>query len=258
MITTESGFAPVKQGHLRYDMTGDGPSVVFLHGFAVDRRSWEGQIAAFAECHTAIAFDLRGFGESTMPDGPYRPHEDVAALLDHLGIVQASLVGSSMGARVAFDFAIAYPERTGVVVSVDGVPSGWEFPRLPGGRRGPDPAQFARTLKSLSEERQEWLKAIVADYSRWHRNNEDPRVELEPPAINRLGEIMAPTLVVVGADDIARFHEAADLLATGVARGHKAIIENVGHLPNLEAPEAFNKLVLDFLDLNRQHYALRR
>lgn len=258
MTSTESGFAPVKRGQLRYDKTGDGPAVVFLHGFAVDRRSWADQIAAFAECHTAIAFDLRGFGESTLPDGPYRPHEDMAALLDHLGIAQASLVGSSMGARVAFDFAIEYPERTGVVVSVDGVPSGWVFPRLPGARRGPDPALFARTLNSLSEERQEWLKAIVADYSRWHRKNDDPRVELEPPAINRLGEVMAPTLVVVGANDIARFHEAADMLATGVAHGRKVVIENAGHLPNLEAPEAFNKLVLDFLDLNRQHYELSR
>ena len=83
-------------------------------------------------------------------------------------------------------------------------------------------------------------------------------MELEPPAINRLGEITAPTLVIVGAGDTARFHEAADLLTTGVAHGRKAVIENAGHLPNLEAPEAFNKLVLDFLDLNRQHYALRR
>ena len=68
---------------------------------------------------------------------------------------------------------------------------------------------------------------------------------------------MAPTLVVVGADETARFHEAADLLTTGIAGGRKAVIENAGHLPNLEAPEAFNKLVLEFLDLNR-HYALSR
>ena len=257
MASTEICFAPIERGLLRYERTGEGPVVVFLHGFAVDRRSWADQITAFAERHTVIAYDLRGFGESTMPNGPYRPHEDVAALLDHLDIAQASLVGSSMGARVAFDFAIAYPERTGVVVSVDGVPSGWVFPRLPGNRRGPDPAQFARTLESLSEERQEWLKAIVAGYSRWHRKNEDPRVELEPPAINRLGEIMAPTLVLVGADDNARFHDAANLLTMGIARARKAVIENAGHLPNLEAPEAFNNLVLEFFDLN-QHYDLGR
>ena len=257
MTLTESGFAPVERGQLRYDKTGEGPAVVLLHGFAIDRRSWEDQIAPFAVDHTVIAYDLRGFGESTMPDGPYRPHDDLAALLDHLGITQASLVGSSMGARVAFDFAIAYPERTRVVVSADGVPSGWVFNRLPGARRGPDRAQVARTLASLTPDRQLWFRAIAGDYSRWHHSNEDPRVELVPPAIERLDEVMAPTLLLVGDDDGETYHKAADMLTMGVARSRKSIVVNSGHLPNLEAPFEFNRQVLEFLNLNRR-YALSR
>jgi pimeloyl-ACP methyl ester carboxylesterase len=257
MTSTETGFAPVEQGQLCYDKTGEGPAVVLLHGFAIDRRSWEDQIAPLSERYTVIAYDLRGFGESSMPDGPYRPHDDLAALLDHLGIAQASLVGSSMGARIAFDFAIAYPERTRVVISADGVPSGWNFNRRPGAKRGPDRAQAARTLASMTPERQLWFRAIARDYSRWHHQNEDPRQELDPPAIERLGEVMAPTLLLVGDDDGETYHKAAAMLALGVARSRKSIITNSGHLPNLEAPDEFNRQVLEFLDLNRR-YALSR
>ena len=257
MTKIDEGHAPVERGRLRYDKAGEGPAVVLVHGFAVDRRSWDYQMAPFAERYTVIAYDLRGYGESTVPDGPYKPHDDLAALLDHLGIAQASLVGSSMGARVAFDFAIAYPERTRVVVSADGVPSGWVFDRPPGAKRGPGPAQTARTMASLTPEGQAWFRAIVGDYSRWHRKNEDPRQEIVPPAIKRLGEITAPTLLLVGVDDEPDFHKAAEMLSMGVARSRRSVIENSGHLPNLEAPEAFNKIVLEFLDLNRR-YALSR
>lgn len=255
MTHTESGRVEVDNGHLYYDKAGEGPAVVLLHGFGVDRRSWADQMGPFAERYTVVACDLRGFGLASMPDGPYRHHDDVALLMDHLGIEQASMVGSSMGARVAFDFAIAYPDRTRTVVSADGVPSGFVFDRPPGAPRGPSREQFTRTLTSLGPERAAKLKAIVADYTRWHRKNEDPRVEMN--AISRLGEVMAPTLVIVGGDDLPDYHKAADMFSTGIVRARKHTIEGVGHLPNLEAPEEFNRVVLEFLDLNRR-YALSR
>jgi 3-oxoadipate enol-lactonase len=257
MSHIESGQVEVEGGHLYYDKTGEGPAVVLLHGFGVDRRSWYPQVEAFAERYTVVAVDLRGFGLASMPNGPYRHHVDVAGVLDHLEITQASIVGSSMGARVAFDFAIAYPERTRVVVSADGVPSGFVFDRPPGMPRGPSREQYTQTLKSLGPERAAAFKAIVADYTRWHRKNDDPRVEVVPPAITRLGEVMAPTLVIVGGVDLPDYHKAADMFTTGIARARRHVIEGVGHLPNLEAPEEFNRVVLEFLDLNRR-YALSR
>jgi 3-oxoadipate enol-lactonase len=257
MTQTESGRVEVERGHLYYDKAGEGPAVVLLHGFGVDRRSWYPQFEVFAERYTVVAVDLRGFGLASMPDGPYRHHDDVAAVLDHLGIAQASLVGSSMGGRVAFDFAIAHPDRTRVVVSADGVPSGFVFDRPLGAPRGPSREQVSQTLKSLGPERAEVFLAICADSTRWHRKNEDPRVEVDPPAITRLGEVMAPTLVIVGGDDLPDYHKAADMFTTGIARARRHVIDGAGHLPNLDSPEEFNRIVLEFLDLNRR-YALSR
>ena len=257
MTNVKSGYVEIERGRMFYEVAGSGPAVLLIHGFGVDQRSWEDQFSVFSDRYTTVALDLRGFGMSSIPDGPYRYFDDLICLLDHLSIDRASLVGSSLGARVAFDFAIAHPERTKAIVSADGVPSGFQFNRPPGAKRGPDPRQYQRTLASLSPERQAWLKAIVADYSRWHRQNPDPRVEVDPPAIQRLHDIEAPTLVIVGSDDMDDFHKAADLLAMGIARSRRHVIEGVGHLPNLEAPEEFNRVVLEFLDMNRG-YTLSR
>jgi 3-oxoadipate enol-lactonase len=253
MTHTKSFQVDVEDGHLYYDKTGEGPAVVLLHGFGVDRRSWYPQVEAFAERYTVVAVDLRGFGLASMPEGPYRHYDDVARVLDYLEITQASIVGSSMGGRVALDFAIAYPERTRVVVSADGVPSGFVFDRPLGAPRGPSREQVAQTLKSLGPERAETFLAIVADYTRWHRKNDDPRVEISPPAIMRLDEVMAPTLVIVGGDDLPDYHKAADMLTTGIAGARRYVIGGAGHLPNLDSPEEFNQVVLEFLDLNRSN-----
>ncbi len=252
MIRIESGRVEVDGGHLHYEKSGAGPFVLLLHGFGVDRRSWYDQFEPFAERYTVVACDLRGFGLASMPNGPYRHHADVACLIDHFEVAKVSLVGSSMGARVALDFAIAYPERTRVVVSADGVPSGFVFDRPIGTPRGPSREQFMQTLSNLSPERAANFKAIVADYTRWHRKNEDPRVEVDPLAITRLGQVLAPTLVIVGDDDLPDYHKAADMFCAAIPDSRRHVIPGVGHLPNLEAPEEFNRAVLAFLDINHQ------
>jgi len=249
MTHIESGRVEVDGGHLHYDKAGHGPTVLLIHGFGVDRRSWNDQIEPFAERYTVIASDLRGFGLASMPNGPYSHHEDIACLLDHFGIARASLVGSSMGARVAFDFAIAYPERTRAVVSADGVPSGFVFDRPPGVPRGPSREQVAQTMANLGAKRAAMFKSIVADYTRWHRKNEDPRVEVN--AISRLGEVKAPTLVIVGGKDLPDYRKAADMFSAGIPQTQRHVIDGAGHLPNLETPEEFNLVVLEFLDLHR-------
>ena len=248
MTQIESGYVEIKDGYLHYDKAGEGSTVLLIHGFGVDRRSWHPQITAFAERYTVIACDLRGFGLASMPNGPYSHHKDIARLLDGLDIGRVSLVGSSMGARVAFDFAIAYPERTCVVVSAGGVPSGFVFDRPVGAPRGPSRAQVAQTMASLSAEQADMFKTIVADYSRWHRRNEDPRIEIG--AIARLGEVKAPSLIIVGGKDLPDYHNAANLFLTGIAQSKHHVINGVGHLPNLEAPEEFNNIVLEFLGRN--------
>jgi pimeloyl-ACP methyl ester carboxylesterase len=246
MTTTTSGYAPIASGQMFYELAGSGPPVVLIHGFGVDRRMWEHQVEAFADRYTVVACDLRGFGHSSVPEGPYAHHDDVVALLDHLGLRRASLVGSSMGGRISMDIGVTHPDRVQLIISADGMPSGLSV-RAPGTSRLPDRDQYERTLRSLSPERKARFKGIVADYSRWHRKNFDPRIEVDPPVAGRLHELAIPTLIVVGEDDAERFHQAADRAAAGIPGARKHVIAGSGHLPNLEAPEEFNRIVLDFL-----------
>ena len=276
MAVTESGFAAVDDGRLYYERTGDGPAVVLLHGFAVDRRMWDDQVDVLSERHSVIAYDLRGFGRSSIPVGPYAHAKDLAVLLDHVCVEQANLIGSSMGGRVAIDFGIIFPERTLGIVSVAGMPGGFVFsrrrrsgpatrsaaqrpdesgrdtPSLRGGAPRPGPSPLQKTLGRLTPERAAWLKGIVADYSRWHRKNDDPRTEVQPPAIEQLGAIAAPVLVAVGEEDQEDFHRAAETLAIGIGRSRRLELQGCGHLPNIEDPAAFNKAVLEFLELTRK------
>ena len=256
MSLPQSGYADVDGATLFYEAAGDGPAVVLLHGFGVDRRMWADQMGPFGKDYRVVAYDLRGFGTSSMPSSePYSHWRDLAALLDVLGIEEAAVIGSSMGARVAIDFAIAFPRRTSAVVTVAGVPSGFSFTRRQtDSRPGPDRATVQHTLARLGEVRGERMRAMLADYSRWHRHNDDPRRELEPPATERLGAVTAPTLVTVGSDDNPDFAHAADLLVDGIEDSRRHVFAGLGHLPNMEWPDEFNRVVLDFLDTNR-HYA---
>ncbi|MFJ9561333.1 alpha/beta fold hydrolase [Streptomyces fuscichromogenes] len=98
-------------GHLSYVVTGDGPPVVPVHAGIADHRMWDAVVPDLAERHTVVRYDLRGFGESGPPTGPFRETDDLCRLLDHLGLERVRLVGASWGGRVAVDFGIAHPDR---------------------------------------------------------------------------------------------------------------------------------------------------
>ncbi|MER5918045.1 alpha/beta hydrolase [Streptomyces sp. NPDC001982] len=98
-------------GHLSYVVAGDGPPVVLVHAGVADHRMWDAVVPALAERHTVIRYDLRGFGESVPPTGPFSETDDLRRLLDHLGHERVRLVGASWGGRVAVDFTLTHPGR---------------------------------------------------------------------------------------------------------------------------------------------------
>jgi pimeloyl-ACP methyl ester carboxylesterase len=91
------------------------------------------------------------------------------------------------------------------------------------------------------------LTQIVSDYSGWHWGNADPGRGARPPAAGRLGEIRAPTLVVVGERDLPDLHRTAEALQQGIPNAQKVILPGAGHMANMEAPQKFNEVVLSFL-----------
>jgi len=247
--------------HLHYEVHGRGAPVVLIHGGNLDSGMWDADVKELSSRFRVITYDVRPFGRSGPVTADYAWHEDLRALLDHLKIARADLVGLSLGARLAINFAIAYPSRVdrlvlagpgldgynwtpdplvaGLVAAVKARDAAkatalWlQHPYMATGMRDPARAVLLRRLAARNQHI--WLQPV------------GPSVVPEPPAATRLAEITAPTLVIVGAIDVPDILGIADRLAAEVPGARKVVLPDVGHLINLEVPVQFRALVTDFL-----------
>lgn len=261
-MQTHSGIAAVNGTQIYYELAGDGPLVTLLHGFSLDSRMWDPQFAAFAHDFRVLRYDLRGFGRSDpCGDAPYSPAEDLRALLDHLALPATAVVGLSMGGGYAIDFALAHAERTTALVVADSALAGFEWTA---GRPSAWHSELAAT-EGVAAARKAWigcalfqpateqphvaaaLRAYVEDYSGWHWLNANPAIVPSRPAIECLGEIACPSLILVGERDTPDFHTIAARLARDIPNARLVRIPNAGHMSNMESPAGFNSAVLQFL-----------
>lgn len=256
----------VNGARIHYRREGSGIPVIMLHAGVADSRMWQPQVEEFAKTFDVVRPDMRGFGDSELPPAPWTPRADLLALVDELRLKPAHLVGCSMGGSLAIDFAIDHPERVSKLVVVGaGVSGQKQDPRHEGLYTEVTAADERNDMKAVNEaEMYLWLdgpyrprgyvrqplrdlfldmngRNLDADWSA------APMQSLEPPAIDRLSEITAPTLVIVGDADLEPIRETADLLASSIRGARKAVIHDAAHLPNLEHPAEFNRIVLDFL-----------
>jgi pimeloyl-ACP methyl ester carboxylesterase len=230
---------------------------------------WEPQRAALeAAGHRVLAPDLRGFGERPLDAGPYSHVDDVRVLLDG----PAAVVGASFGGRVALDLALASPELVERLVLAGAAVAGWEVSEeLEAGWREEEEALERGALDEAAEANLRlWLdrgrppgavapgvrdlvRRMVLRSFELQLPAGDAAVAtwMEPPALERLEAVLAPTLVVVGADDVADFRAVAEHLAGRIPGARLEVVEGAAHLPSLERPEAFNRLLLDFLSGGR-------
>ena len=250
-------------GTLHYEVAGEGDPVLFIHGFGLDADMWAPQWPLFAQRYRAIRCDLRGYGRSTMPQGAYAHVDDLLALLDHLRSRPAHLVGLSMGGRYALRIAQAAPESVRSLTLADTALDGhaWSDEWLRRWRMMSDAAKAG----DLTGAREHWLRhplfgpalqqqpvaaalaAMVERYSGWHWQQRDPDPGPTPPIADVLATISIPTLVLIGEHDLPDFQTIAQRVATGMPNAQLRAIEGAGHMSNMEAPEQFNRLVLDHL-----------
>jgi pimeloyl-ACP methyl ester carboxylesterase len=254
---------------LHHEVAGDGPAVVLLHSTVCDSRMWDAEFAALAERYRVLRYDLRGFGRSPLPPGPWSSVDDLRGLLDEEGMDRAALVGLSGGAATALDFALAEPERVrGLVLAapaIGGLDWSEEVRRfgeeedalvdagdldaavelnlrmwVDGPRRGPD-AVDAGVRSKVGEMQRRAFEVQLASEPGEHRR-------LQPPAVERLEEVTTPVLVLVGDADVPDVLERAELLAGRIPGARQVVLPKTAHMINLERPDEFLALVLDFLE----------
>ena len=255
------GHAGIEDGRLWYEREGEGFPVVLIHPGLWDSRIWDGQFHAFARHHDTIRYDLRGYGRSDPPTRPYSDLRDLRRLLEELGVARCALVGVGSGGQLAIDFAVAHPEVVDAIVPVAPALSGyrWSDPGL--GLLMEEVARAVREgdpLRAMEIELAVWAPLSAHPASDAEARDiamenarvltiDDSLIEPVPPAVARLGEIDAATLVVVGDEDLAETHAIAELLATSIPGASKRVIANADQLVNVLRAERFNQVVLDFL-----------
>jgi pimeloyl-ACP methyl ester carboxylesterase len=260
----KTGIARLERADLSYEIAGEGPPLVLLHAGFVDRRMWDEQLPVFAPHYRVVRYDRRGFGNSEFTPGPFSHRRDLYQLLKFLGMERAHLLGCSAGGETIIDFALEHPDMAASLVLVSSSVSGYQFEG-----EMPQPLQeLIAALQSKDIDRAAELAVrIWIDGPQRTPDQVDPRIRelgremsltnlpnlfvqeepLEPPALGRLNQLTAPTLVLTGGLDDRSVGQMAELLATRIPGAQKAVISGAAHLPSMENPEAFNQLALEFL-----------
>ena len=257
----------VRGVRLAYDDVGSGPPIVFVHAFPLHRGMWRRQLEAVAKAGwRAIAVDLRGFGGSETGDSPFTMDgcaDDIAGLLDHLGVTEPAVVaGLSMGGYVAFGCVRRHAHRVRALVLADTRAE----PDTEEGRAGRYQLADRVLREGVRVVAESMLPRLVGETTRTQRPKvvaeveelmEAARPEGVAAALRGLAErpdsrpdlsrIQVPTLVIVGDEDVITPPAAAEAIHGGVAGSRLQVVPGAGHLPNLETPEAFNTALIEFL-----------
>jgi pimeloyl-ACP methyl ester carboxylesterase len=276
MSGLQTGFAEVNGTRLYYEVAGTGHALTLIHGGLVNRRLWDDQFDVFAQHYRVVRFDMRGFGDSGLiraAGEKFSLEKDVYDLLQFLGIEKTYILGLSMGGAISIDFTLKYPEVVDALIPVAMGLGGFEpaedelteedktfWTRVDEAlKKGDIHGAAELTLRKWTDgplRSPDQVDPIVREKVRTMttRNYERPDVleeiepeSLEPPAISRLSEIHVPTLIIVGDQDVRTILQVAGILEKGVTGARKVVIPGTAHHLNMEKPEVFNRVVLEFL-----------
>lgn len=247
-----------------YSDRGSGLPLVFLHAFPLNRTMWASQEQALSSQFRVITLDLRGHGESDAPLWYYtldQAADDVRALMDHLSIQQALLVGLSMGGYILLAFYRRYVERVKGLLLADtraqaDTPEGKEgrFQMAQTAyRKGPSAIADVMIPKLLSPATVRTRPDIVQRVRGMIEGNQISGIAGDLMAMAErsdsvplLEQIACPVQIIVGELDQATPPADAELMAEKIPGARLAVIPNAAHLANLEQPEAFNQIVSSF------------
>jgi len=265
--TTDDGV------NLYFEETGSGTPIVFIHEFAGDHRSWEPQLRHFGQRYRAITYGARGYPPSDVPEDPTRysqdrATDDIAAVLDHLKIKKAHVVGLSMGGFATLHFGFRHAHRAlsltvagcgygaekgqeenfrkeveagvvalrteGMAAFAERFAHGPPFAQL----RNKDPRGFAQFKRELAEH-----SAIGSANTRFRVQGQRPSLY---DLVDKMNAMTTPTLVLTGDEDWPCLQPAL-LMKQNIPTAALSVMPNCGHVINIEDPDQFNRLVGDFI-----------
>lgn len=247
----------------------DGIPVVFLHAGVCDHRMWAAEVAAVADAgYRSLAYTRRGFGDAVSPDEPFSHLDDLESVLAHHGIHAAVFVGCSRGGGLAIDFALKHPGRTVGLVLAGTAVTGGDFHMsdtdkqmeavLDDAEERGDPEYQNKVdahawldgPRSLSGRVGGAVRELFLDMNRRALAKQPPltREIARPSARDRIAGINAPTLLIAGDLDFNYILTRHDGLSDELPNAFATIIEGTAHLPNLERPDLFGRLLLEFLE----------
>lgn len=265
--SVQSGFAEVNGAKLYYEVAGSGHPLVLCHAGIADHRMWDVQMPAFAQRYRVIRYDHRGFGQSNLPAGTFSLSEDLYGLLKHLGVEKTYVLGCSIGGATVVDFTVTHPDMVDALIAVGAGLSGFETPNTPQEIALFEQAEQAAEAGDFDKandlevhiwvdgpnRRPEQVNPAVRERVRemnlpgFTRAGEFSAQPPEPPAVGRLAGIAAPTLVIYGDQDVSDIQATAHKLASDIPGAKLVVIRDTAHVPNMERPDEFNRIVLDFL-----------
>ena len=246
-----------------YEISGEGETLVFIHGLGSSSQNWSFQTAFFSGYFQTLVYDVRGHGQSEKPAPPYSIEgfaADLAALLRELGIKKAHLVGLSLGGLIAFQFAVDYPEMLNSLTIVNS----WADMRP---KNFQDRAKiFQRTalfnllsMRKIGEvigaklfikpEQKELLQNFIESWAKNHKPSymASFKAGTKWSVTDRLGEITSPVLVVAADEDYTPV-EAKQAYVKKLPEARLAVIKDSRHATPVEHPDEFNRVLLSFLN----------
>jgi pimeloyl-ACP methyl ester carboxylesterase len=239
-----------------YEVSGSGPPVLLSHGYSATRRMWDGQHRAFKD-YQLISWSMRGHGQTESPGEPSKYSADLtvadmAALLRHVGAPRAVIGGLSLGGYASLGFYLAHPEMVRALVICDSGPGYRNAEaRTAWNQRAHERAAEleSRGLDALSGRSREMREAMgehrsaqgLAHAARGMLAQEGSQV------IDGLAGVQVPTLIIVGDQD-QPFIAPCEYMAKKIPGARLEVIAGAGHSSNLDQPEAFNRVLRDFLD----------
>lgn len=248
-------------GELSYEIHGSGEPLVLLHCGFFDSSDWVKQVEIFSKKFKVITYDQRGQGKSAIPTVPHSPVEDLRFLLDSLGIQKANLIGHSIGGQIAINFAAIFPDRVKRLILIGPSLDGYEWSKEYQAWSAdlfsePNADTMARKIMGsgmcvvisgmteIADSLMEVVRHNTGKILTW--KSADVRWST-PPGIQLLGQIQAPTLVLIGDRDISDIYEVGKILEKSIPNVHVENVPGADHMMNFERPDYLNQQVMDFL-----------